>query len=96
MTILIKLGGSLITDKRLPRAFRRDATVQVLRQIKRLRQSGFRAAPGACPMGAAPSDITRQRSTIPSPAFADPANGWDSPKWRKLRPLLANLCTANA
>ena len=41
MTILIKLGGSLITDKRLPRAFRRDATVQVLRQIKRLRQSGF-------------------------------------------------------
>ena len=40
MTILIKLGGSLITDKRTPRAFRRDMTVQVLRQLKRIRQSG--------------------------------------------------------
>ena len=39
MTILIKLGGSLITDKRVPRAFRQEETARVLRQLKRIHHS---------------------------------------------------------
>lgn len=37
MTTLIKLGGSLITDKRRPRAFRRRATQHIVSQIKHIR-----------------------------------------------------------
>ena len=37
MTILIKLGGSLVTDKHQPRAFRRALTADVARQILAIR-----------------------------------------------------------
>ncbi len=36
MTILIKLGGSLVTDKNQARTFRKDATARIVRQIKQL------------------------------------------------------------
>lgn len=39
MTILIKLGGSLITDKRVARAFRADATSMIARQIAEVWQA---------------------------------------------------------
>ncbi len=42
MTVYIKLGGSLITDKRRARAFRQDATRLIARQIK----AAWQAAPG--------------------------------------------------
>lgn len=42
MTTLIKLGGSLITDKRAARAFRADATSMIARQIAEI----WRADPG--------------------------------------------------
>ena len=43
MTTLIKLGGSLITDKREARAFRPETTRQILRQVKQIH--GLRDAP---------------------------------------------------
>lgn len=39
MTILIKLGGSLITDKSRAKSFRPDAVRKVARQIARIRES---------------------------------------------------------
>ena len=36
MTILLKLGGSLITDKRKARAFRKSAAQHIVRQIKQV------------------------------------------------------------
>ncbi len=38
MTILIKLGGSLITDKTRAKSFRRESARRIARQIRRLRE----------------------------------------------------------